>query len=50
MRFELTEQSLQSIDDYLGMTGRRCGQFLFPGRRGPDSGLTTRQYVRLVGE
>ena len=26
------------------------GQFLFAGRRGVDSGLTTRQYARLVGE
>jgi hypothetical protein len=31
-------------------TGRRPGQFLFAGRRGPGSGLTTRQYSRLVGE
>ena len=30
--------------------GRRPGQFLFAGRRGADSGLTTRQYARLVGE
>jgi|GEM_PF-1468169 len=26
------------------------GQWLFPGRRGPDEHLTTRQYARLVGE
>ncbi|HQR40945.1 MAG TPA: tyrosine-type recombinase/integrase, partial [Blastocatellia bacterium] len=50
VRFELTEQTRQAIDDYLRATSRRAGQFLFAGRRGPDSGLTTRQYARLVGE
>ena len=50
VRFELTEQTRQAIDDYLRITGRRPGQFLFEGRRGPDSRLTTRQYARLVGE
>ncbi|MFX8664604.1 tyrosine-type recombinase/integrase, partial [Acinetobacter baumannii] len=32
------------------VTGRRPGQLLFAGRRGRDSGLTTRQYARLVDE
>lgn len=50
VRFEITEQTRQAIDEYLRLTGRRPGQFLFAGRRGPDSGLTTRQYARLVGE
>lgn len=50
VRFELTEQTRQAIDEYLRVTGRHPGQFLFGGRRGPDSGLTTRQYARLVGE
>jgi integrase len=50
VRFEMTEQTRQAIDEYLRVTGRRPGQFLFAGRRGPDSGLTTRQYSRLVGE
>ena len=51
MRFEITEQSRQAIDDYLRLTGRKAGQFLFAGR-GDDSarGLTTRQYARLVQE
>ena len=43
VRFELTEQTRQAIDEYLRATGRRSGQFLFVGRRGSDSGLTTRQ-------
>ena len=50
VRFEMTEQSRQAIDEYLRVTGRQHGQFLFAGRRGPESGLTTRQYARLVGE
>jgi len=50
VRFEMTEQTRQAIDEYLRISGRRPGQFLFAGRRGPDSGLTTRQYSRLVGE
>jgi integrase len=39
-----------SLDDYLRATSRSPGQCLFPGRRGPDAGLTTRQYARLVSE
>jgi integrase len=50
VRFEMTEQTRQAIDEYLRVVGRCRGQFLFGGRRGLDSGLTTRQYARLVGE
>ena len=50
VRFELTEQTRQAIDDYLRLTGRQPGQFLFAGRGGETRGLTTRQYARLVGE
>ena len=50
VRFELTDQTRQSIDDYLRLTGRRPGQLLFPGSRDSSRGLTTRQYARLVGE
>jgi integrase len=50
VRFELTEITRQSLDDYLHVSGRRPGQFLFAGRRGPDEHLTTRQYARLVSE
>ena len=44
---ELTEVTRQALDDYLRESGRKAGQFLFPGRR-PDQCLTTRQYARLV--
>jgi integrase len=50
VRFELTDQTRQSLDEYLRLTGRRPGQLLFPGSRDPSRGLTTRQYARLVGE
>ena len=50
VRFEITEQTRQAIDDYLKLAGRRPGQFLFAGRRGEARSLTTRQYARLVGE
>lgn len=49
VRFELTDQTRQAIDEYLRLTGRKPGQFLFAGR-GDRSGLTTRQYARLVLE
>jgi hypothetical protein len=49
VRFELTEVTRQAVDDYLRATGRKPGQCLFPGRRGPDLHLATRQYARLVG-
>ncbi len=49
VRFELTDQTRSAVDDYLRMTGRKSGQFLFAGRGG-SHGLTTRQYARLVHE
>jgi integrase len=50
VRFELTEQTRQAVDDYLKATGRRPGEVLFTGRRRPGEAMTTRQYARLVGE
>ena len=50
VRFELTDRARQSIDEYLRLTGRKPGQFLFAGRGDTSRGLTTRQYARLVGE
>ena len=47
VRFELTDQTRQAIDEYLRLTGRKPGQFLFAAGRG-RSGLQTRQYARLV--
>ena len=47
VRFELTEQTRQAIDDYLEASLRRPGEYLFAGR-GNACYLTTRQYARLV--
>ncbi len=51
VRFELTEQTRQALDDYLRAVGRKPGEYLFAGRRrGSQQGMTTRQYARLVSE
>ena len=50
VRFELSEQTRQAIDNYLKAANKRPGEFLFTGRRGPETSITTRQYARLVSE
>jgi integrase len=50
VRFELSEQTRQAIDDYLKAANKRPGEFLFTGRRGANASMTTRQYARLVSE
>jgi integrase len=50
VRFELSEQTRQAVDDYLKATSKLPGEFLFAGRRGPNRSMTTRQYARLVSE
>jgi integrase len=50
VKFELTEQTRQAIDDDLKAARRRPGEFLFPGRRGPGRCITTRQYARLLSD
>lgn len=47
VKFELTESTRQAIDEYLRLTGKKSGEYLFTGRRlsGP---MTTRQYARLL--
>jgi hypothetical protein len=48
VRRNLTEQTREAVDDaHLKATGRQPAQFLFPGRKGADRHLTTRQYARL---
>src|SRR6202521_2533090 len=39
VRFELTEQTRQAIDEYLSATGRKSGEFLFPSRRNPNRSI-----------
>jgi integrase len=50
VRFELTEQTRQAVDDYLRATGKKPGEFLFSGRGDPERSMSTRQYARLVSE
>ena len=50
VRFELTEQTRQAVDEYLRAAGKKPGDFMFGGRKGSDRSMTTRQYARLVSE
>ena len=50
VKFELTEQTRQTVDDYLMAAGKKPGDFLFVGRRSSKRNITTRQYARLVSE
>ena len=49
VRFELTEQTRQAVDEYLKVSRKKPGEFLFTG---PKSGrsMTPRQYGRLVSD
>jgi hypothetical protein len=40
VRFELTDQTRQAIDESLRLTGLRPGQLLFPGRRDASRGMS----------
>ena len=48
VKFELTDQTRQAIDDYLKAARKKPGEFLFTGRRGQC--MTPRQYARLLSE
>lgn len=50
VKFELTDQTRQAVDDYLRAANKKPGEFLFTGRRGIGQCMTTRQYARLVLE
>ena len=49
VRFELTEHTRQAVDDYLKVSRKKPGEFLFTS---PKSGrsMTPRQYGRLVSD
>lgn len=47
VRFEITEQTRQAIDDHLSRRTDASSPYLFPGRD-PAGHLTTRQYARLL--
>jgi integrase len=48
VRFELTEQTRQAVDDYVRAATKKPGEFMFTGRPGSEKSITTRQYARLV--
>ena len=50
VRFEVTEQTRQAVDEYLRSTNRKQGQFLFPAQRRPEEALSTRQYARVLAD
>jgi integrase len=50
VRFELTEQTRQAVDDYITAASKQPGEFLFQSRRRPGEAMTTRQYTRRVAE
>jgi integrase len=47
VRFELTEQTREAIEDYIRTTGKKPGEFLFSGRW-PGRSMTRRRYARLL--
>jgi integrase len=49
VKFEITEQTRQAIEDHLAASRSAAGEYLFQGRR-PDRHLTTRQYARLLSK
>src|SRR5215468_119963 len=50
VKFELTDQTRQAVDDFLKEAGKRPGEYLFTGRRGCGRAMSTRQYARLLTE
>ena len=50
VRFELSEQTRQTVDAYLKAGGKKPGDFLFTRPRSAEQAMTTRQYARLVSE
>src|SRR5262249_19722901 len=50
VKFELTEHTRQSVDDYLRAYGKKPGEFIFTQKRAFEQRMTTRQYGRLVSE
>ena len=48
VKFELTEQTRQAVDDYLRDASKKPGEFLFMSSRRIGRCLGTRQYARLV--
>jgi integrase len=50
VRFELTEQTRQAVDDYLKAFRKKPSDVLFASRRRAGQSMTRRQYARLVAK
>jgi integrase len=50
VKFELTDQTRQTVDDYLKAANKKSGEYLFTGRRGQSRAMSTRQYARLLAD
>src|SRR6478609_7357290 len=50
VKFELTDQTRQAVDDFLKKAGKRPSEYLFTGLRGRDRPMTARQYARLLAD
>jgi integrase len=50
VKFELTDQTRQAVDEYLNAAGKNPGEFLFTSPRANGRCMTTRQYARLLSE
>jgi integrase len=50
VRFEITEQTPQAVDDYVRTFGKKSCEFLFGRHRRPGQCMSTRQYARLVSD
>ena len=50
VKFELTDQTRQAVDEYLKAASKNPGEFLFTSRRASGRCMTTRQYARLLSE
>jgi integrase len=48
VQFEITEQTRNSISDWIRQARLNAGQYLFPSRLGKSKHLSTRQYARIV--
>jgi len=48
VKFELTDQTRQAVDDFLREGCKRPGEYLFTGRH--RKAMTTRQYARLLAD
>ena len=50
VKFELTDQTRQAVDDYLKAANKKSGEYLFAGRRGQSRAMSTHQYAQLLGD